>query len=79
MSERVLLKPVQERGWDVINLRLPYNDNALEVWMHSTRLVVCPYCYVGVVTWTRFGVINATKSLVEEIIEAFVYLICLTE
>ena len=46
--------------------------------MDTTRFKVSTNCNVGVVSRPVFWVVNATESLVEEIIEALVDVICLT-
>ena len=77
MCDAVLLKPVEEWCRCVFNFRLLHHDNTLEIRMDTTRFKVGTNCNVGVVSRTMFWVINTTKSLVEEIIEALVYVICL--
>ena len=79
MSERILLKTIQERRRNIVYLRLSYHHNTLEFRMHPTWFVVSSNCYVRVVTWASLRVIDTTESLVEEVIETLVYLIGLTE
>ena len=45
--------------------------------MDTTRFKVGTNCNVGVVSRAVFRVVNATESLVEEIVEALVDVICL--
>ena len=73
----ILLKAVEEGCWCVLHLRLLNDHHTLEVGVHTGGFCVSPNSNVGVVTGAFQGVINLTKALVEEVIEAFMYIICL--
>ena len=78
MCDAVLLKAVEEGCRCVLHLRLLDNHNTLEVGVHTGGFQVSPNGNVGVVASTLLGIINLTKALVEEIIEAFMNVICLS-
>ena len=77
VGDAVLLKPVQEWSWRVHHLRLLHNHNTLEVGVHSARSQVGSDGNVGVVTGTPVLVVDPTEPLVEEVVEAFVDVVCL--
>ena len=77
VCDAVLLKAVEEGCWCVLHLRLFDNHNTLEVRIHTRWLHVGPNSNVGIVVSTTFRIINLAEALVEEVIEAFVNIICL--
>ena len=79
MGDAVLLKSVQEWSRGVKELRLLHNHHTLEVLVNTARLVMAANGNVSVEPWLLVGVwvINASKVLVEQVIEALVNVICL--
>ena len=79
MGDAVLLKSVQEWSRGVKELRLLHNHHTLEVLVNTTRLVMAANGNVSVEPGFLVGVwvINASKVLVEQVIEALVNVICL--
>ena len=69
MGQPVLLKAVQERLWDVAQVRFLHHNKALKVCVDTTRLDVGTDGNVGKVAWPRVG-IDAVEATVEEVIEA---------
>ena len=79
LGDAVLLKSVQEWSRGVRELRLLHNHHTLEVLVHTAGLVMAANGNVSVEPWLLVGVwvINASKVLVEQVIEALVNVICL--
>ena len=77
VCDTVFLKAVEEGCWCVLHLRLLDDHNTLEVGVHTGWLHVSPNYNVGVVASALLGIINSVKVLVKEVIEAFMYAICL--
>ena len=79
MGDAILLKSVQEWSRGVRELRLLHNHHTLEVLVHTAGLVMAANGNVSVEPWLLVGVwvINASKVLVEQVIEALVNVICL--
>ena len=59
--------------------RLLDHHHTLKVRVNFAGLHMRPNGYVSEKKLPMFWMVNACKSLVEKIIEGFVYLICLTE
>ena len=59
--------------------RLLNHHHTLKMRINFAGLHVRPNCYISEIKFSMFWMINACKSLVEKVIEGFVYLICLTE
>ena len=78
VCDTILLQAVEEGCWCVLHLRLLDNHHTLKVGVHAGGFQVGPNSNVGVVTGAPLGVINLTKALVEEVIEAFMNIICLS-
>ena len=77
VCDAILLEAVEERCWCVLHLRLFDNHNTLKVGVHSGGLCVGSNSNVGEVARSFMGIINLTKALVKEVIEAFMDVICL--
>ena len=78
MSDAVLLKPVQKRRRSVFHFRLLHHNHALEVGVDATWPEVGSNCNVGVVSRSVLLVVDSPESLVEEVVEALVNVVCLT-
>ena len=74
----VFLKAIEEGCWCVLHFRLLNDHNTLKVRVHTGGLCVGSNGNVGVVTSAPLGVINFTKALVEQVIETFMNIICLS-
>ena len=77
VCDAILLKAVEKGYWCALHLKLLNDHNTLEVGVHTRGFCVGPNSNVGVVTGALLGIINLMKALVEEIIEAFMNIICL--
>jgi len=77
VCDAVLLKAVKEGCWSVFQFRLFDDHHTLEVGIHTRGLCVSPNGNVCVVTSAMLGIVNSTKALIEEVIEAFVDAVCL--
>ena len=77
VRDAILLKAVEKGWWCVLHLRLLNDHHTLKVRIHTRGFCVSPNGNVGIVASTHFWIINLTKALVEEVIEALMYVICL--
>ena len=77
VCDAILLKAVEEGCWCVLHFWFLDDHNTLKVGVHTGWFYVGPNGNIGVVASTLLGIINPTKALVEEVIEAFVDVICL--
>ena len=73
----ILLKAVEEGCWCVLHFRLVNDHHTLEVGVHTRGFYVSSNSNIGVEASALLGIINPAKALVEEVIEAFMYVICL--
>ena len=71
VRQKVLLKPVEERWRDILQLGFLHHHYTLKLGVHTARFDVGPNGNVGVVPWARGG-IDAVEAAVEEVIEALV-------
>ena len=78
VCDTAFLKAVEERCWCVLHLRLLDNHNTLEVRVHTGGFHVSSNSNVSVITGAPLGVINFAKALVEQVIKAFMNIICLS-
>ena len=78
VRDLVLFKAIQEWSWGVFHLRLLNNNHTLEVRVDSRWFEVSSNGNVGVVAWALFRIVNASETLVEQIVEALVNVVSLT-
>lgn len=78
MTDAIFFKPIQERGWSSINLRLFDNYNTTKVRVYSTWSEMGSNGYISIISRTMFGIVYSTEPLIEEVIEALMNVICLT-
>lgn len=76
MTDVVLLEPIQKWCGSVFDLRLLDHHNTLKVWVDSAGFEVGTNCNIGVVAWS-IRVVNATETLVKQVIETLMYVVSL--
>ncbi len=78
VSDEVLLKSVQKRGWGIDYLRFLNHHHTLKVGMNPGWSEVGTNSNVSVIARAFIEVINSSESLIEEVIEALVNIVSLT-
>lgn len=79
VADAILLKPVKEWSWSSTELRFFEKNYTLEFRAHPRWLGMSSNCNVGIVAvFIGDWVLDTTKSLVEQVVKAFLDFINLT-
>ena len=80
VADAILLKPVKEWSWSSTELRFFEKYYTLEVRAYSRWLGMSSNCNVSIVpVFVGHWVVDATESLIEQVVKAFLDFINLTE
>ena len=77
VCDTIFFKAIEEGCWCVLQLRLLNDNHTLKVGVHTGGLCMSTNGNVSIVTCALPRNINPAEALVEEVIEAFMNIICL--